>query len=138
MEPNLEVGYENAKVAVLDMTSLSVLFFSDSVSVGSSPLVTLTAKSFVHSDGPLHLKKVSTAISMYVIENNNPFSGIISKQTESSKDGAASNEPSQEMTHCDLCDTVPFLENDPPGNTLRSALSYFAAKIQYALMLQNL
>lgn len=94
---------------MLDMTSLSVLFLSDSVSVGSSSLVTLIAKRFVHSDGnskspkqselpenhmeelmfiltedakiyvidggngkshgsgPLHLKKVSTAISMYVI-----------------------------------------------------------------------
>lgn len=97
------------QVAVLDMTSLSVLFLSDSASVGISPLVTLIAKRFVHSDrtskspkqselpenrmeelmfiltedakiyvidggngktygsGPLHLKKVSTAISMYVI-----------------------------------------------------------------------
>ncbi|KAH0637903.1 hypothetical protein KY289_037818 [Solanum tuberosum] len=151
----LAVGYENAKVAVLDMTSLSVLFLSDSASVGSSPLVTLIAKRFVHSDsnskspkqselpenrmeelmfiltedakiyvidggngktygsGPLHLKKVSTAISMYVIENNIPFSDVISKQPESSKDDAASNEPSQEMTTHDLSDTVPFLENDP-------------------------
>ncbi|XP_049368485.1 uncharacterized protein LOC125833389 [Solanum verrucosum] len=151
----LAVGYENAKVAVLDMTSLSVLFLSDSASVGSSPLVTLIAKRFVHSDsnskspkqselpenrmeelmfiltedakiyvidggngktygsGPLHLKKVSTAISMYVIENNIPFSDVISKQPESSKDDATSNEPSQEMTTHDLSDTVPFLENDP-------------------------
>lgn len=151
----LAVGYENAKVAVLDMTSLSVLFLSDSASVGSSPLVTLIAKRFVHSDsnskspkqselpenrmeelmfiltedakiyvidggngktygsGPLHLKKVSTAISMYVIENNIPFSDVISKQPESSKDDAASNEPSQEMTTHDLSDMVPFLENDP-------------------------
>ncbi|XP_049407712.1 uncharacterized protein LOC125871161 [Solanum stenotomum] len=151
----LAVGYENAKVAVLDMTSLSVLFLSDSASVGSSPLVTLIAKRFVHSDsnskspkqselpenrmeelmfiltedakiyvidggngktygsGPLHLKKVSTAISMYVIENNIPFSDVISKQPESSKDEATSNEPSQEMTTHDLSDTVPFLENDP-------------------------
>ncbi|XP_055812638.1 uncharacterized protein LOC129882392 isoform X1 [Solanum dulcamara] len=151
----LAVGYENAKVAVLDVTSLSVLFLSDSASVGISPLVTLIAKSFVHSDrtskspkqselpenrmeelmfiltedakiyvidggngkiygsGPLHLKKVSTAISMYVIENNTPVSDIISKQPESSKDDAASNEPSQEMTSRDLSDTVPFLENDP-------------------------
>ncbi|KAH0640992.1 hypothetical protein KY285_037578 [Solanum tuberosum] len=151
----LAVGYENAKVAVLDMTSLSVLFLSDSASVGSSPLVTLIAKRFVHSDsnskspkqselpenrmeelmfiltedakiyvidggngktygsGPLHLKKVSTAISMYVIETNIPFSDVISKQPESSKDDAASNEPSQEMTTHDLSDMVPFLENDP-------------------------
>ncbi|KAK4731093.1 hypothetical protein R3W88_024081 [Solanum pinnatisectum] len=151
----LVVGYENAKVAVLDMTSLSVLFLSDFAAVGSSPLVTLIAKRFVQSDsnskspkqselpenrmeelmfiltedakiyvidggngktygsGPLHLKKVSTAISMYVIENNIPFSYVISKQPESSKDDAASNEPSQEMTTRDLSDTVPFLENDP-------------------------
>ncbi|XP_060202393.1 uncharacterized protein LOC132630812 isoform X1 [Lycium barbarum] len=151
----LAVGYENAKVAVFDMTSLSVLFLSDSVSVGNSPLVALIAKRFVHSDGhskspkqselpenhmeelmfiltedakiyvidsgngktygsgPLHLKKVSTAISMYVIENNIPFSGIISKQPEFSKDDAASNEPSQEMTAGDQGDRVPFLENDP-------------------------
>ncbi|CAN4106134.1 unnamed protein product [Withania somnifera] len=150
----LAVGYENAKVAVFDMTSLSVLFLSDSVCVGNSPLVTLFAKRFVHSDGnskspkqselpenhreelifiltedariyvidggngkmygsgPLQLKKVSTAISMYVIENI-PLSGTISKQPESSKDDAASNEPSQEMKTHDLCDTVPFLENDP-------------------------
>ncbi|CAN4106135.1 unnamed protein product [Withania somnifera] len=47
----LAVGYENAKVAVFDMTSLSVLFLSDSVCVGNSPLVTLFAKRFVHSDG---------------------------------------------------------------------------------------
>lgn len=150
----LVVGYENAKVAVLDMTSLSVLFLSDSASAGCSPLVTLITKRFVQSDsnskspkqselaekrmeelmfiltedakiyvidggngktygsGPLHLKKVSTAISMYVIENNIPFSYVISKQPESSKDDAASNEPSQEMTTRDLSDTVPFLEND--------------------------
>lgn len=97
------------QVAVLDMTSLSVLFLTDSVSVGSSPLVSVIAKRFMHSDGhskspkqselpenhmeelmfvltedaniyvidggsgktsssePLHLKKASTAISMYVI-----------------------------------------------------------------------
>lgn len=97
------------QVAVLDITSLSVLFLSDFASVGSSPLVTLTAKRFVLSDrtsespkqselpenrmeelmfiltedakiyvidggngktygsGPVHLKKASTAISMYVI-----------------------------------------------------------------------
>ncbi|KAM3216972.1 putative protein isoform X1 [Capsicum annuum] len=150
----LAVGYENTRVAVLDMTSLSVLFLSDSVSVGSSSLVTLIAKRFVHSDGnskspkqselpenhmeelmfiltedakiyaidggngkshgsgPLHLKKVSTAISMYVIENNIPFSGIINKQPESIKDDVSTNEHSQEMTTRDLSDTVPFLEND--------------------------
>ncbi|XP_070037873.1 uncharacterized protein LOC107786215 [Nicotiana tabacum] len=151
----LAVGYENVKVAVLDMTSLSVLFLTDSVSVGSSPLVSVIAKRFMHSDGhskspkqselpenhmeelmfvltedakiyvidggsgktsslePLHLKKVSTAISMYVIENNTPFSGIISKKPQSSKDDANSNEPSQDMTTSDQCDTAPFLQNDP-------------------------
>nr|XP_016437564.1 PREDICTED: uncharacterized protein LOC107763591 isoform X2 [Nicotiana tabacum]XP_016437565.1 PREDICTED: uncharacterized protein LOC107763591 isoform X2 [Nicotiana tabacum] len=62
---------------------------------------------------PLHLKKVSTAISMYVIENNTPFSGIISKKPQSSKDDANSNEPSQDMTTSDQCDTAPFLQNDP-------------------------
>lgn len=41
------------------------------------------------------------------------MSDIISKQPESSKDDAASNEPSQEMTSRDLSDMVPFLENDP-------------------------
>lgn len=48
-----------------------------------------------------------------ISENNIPLSDIISKQPESSKDDAASNEPSQEMTSRDLSDMVPFLENDP-------------------------
>lgn len=48
-----------------------------------------------------------------ISENNTSVSDIISKQPESSKDDAASNEPSQEMTSRDLSDTVPFLENDP-------------------------
>ncbi|KAJ8550931.1 hypothetical protein K7X08_000301 [Anisodus acutangulus] len=166
----LAIGYENAKVAVVDMTSLSVLFLSDSVSVGGSPLVTLIAKRVMHSDGhskspkqselpenhmvelmfiltedakiyvidggngktygsgPLHLKKVSTAISMYVIENNIPYSGITSKQPDSSKDDAASNEPSQEMTTRDLGDTVPFLENDPSRKHSEESLILLCCK----------
>ncbi|PHU06924.1 hypothetical protein BC332_23413 [Capsicum chinense] len=127
----LAVGYENTRVAVLDMTSLSVLFLSDSVSVGSSSLVTLIAKRFVHSDGNSkspkqselpenHMEELMFILTedakIYVIdggnENNIPFSGIINKQPESIKDDVSTNEHSQEMTTRDLSDTVPFLEND--------------------------
>lgn len=48
-----------------------------------------------------------------ISENNTPFSGIISKKPQSSKDDANSNEPSQDMTTSDQCDTAPFLQNDP-------------------------
>ncbi|KAK4359355.1 hypothetical protein RND71_021584 [Anisodus tanguticus] len=143
----LAIGYENAKVAVVDMTSLSVLFLSDSVSVGGSPLVTLIAKRVMHSDGHSKSPKQSELpenhmvelmfiltedAKIYVIdggnENNIPYSGITSKQPDSSKDDAASNEPSQEMTTRDLGDTVPFLENDPSRKHSEESLILLCCK----------
>ncbi|KAK4342735.1 hypothetical protein RND71_038551 [Anisodus tanguticus] len=128
----LAIGYENAKVAVIDMTSLSVLFLSDTVSAGGFPLVTLIAKRVVHSDGRSkspkqpelpenHMEELMFILTedakIYVIdgcnENDIPYSGITRKLPDSSKDDADSNEPSQEMTTRHLGDTVPFLENDP-------------------------
>ncbi|KAL6336520.1 hypothetical protein AAG906_022461 [Vitis piasezkii] len=62
------------------------------------------------NSGPMHLKKESTAISMYVIEDNVPVSGSSNeKQLQSSNEAPTKNEPVQ--------DTVPVGINSPGSSS---------------------
>ncbi|CBI22805.3 hypothetical protein VitviT2T_011739 [Vitis vinifera] len=62
------------------------------------------------NSGPMHLKKESTAISMYVIEDNVPVSGSSNeKLLQSSSEAPTKNEPVQ--------DTVPVGINSPGSSS---------------------
>lgn len=62
------------------------------------------------NSGPMHLKKESTAISMYVIEDNVPVSGSSNeKLLQSSNEAPTKNEPVQ--------DTVPVGINSPGSSS---------------------
>uniref|UniRef100_A0A5B7B8W9 V-SNARE coiled-coil homology domain-containing protein n=1 Tax=Davidia involucrata TaxID=16924 RepID=A0A5B7B8W9_DAVIN len=174
----LAVGYECGRVVVLDMSSLSVLFLTDSVSGPSSPVISMTWKAFMHRNGsvkspkqsgsnipdnpveelmfiltrgakvhvidggtgnmissrPMHLKKQSTAISMYVIEGNITVSELVNEKQpqELSKDAIASNEPSQNITPSGINqhETEPHSssENAQSGESLKDSLVLLCCK----------
>ncbi|XP_052172342.1 uncharacterized protein LOC127788266 isoform X2 [Diospyros lotus] len=136
----LSVGYDSGRVAVLDLSSFSVLFLTDNLSGPSSPVISLIWKAFIDgndprspkksgpkiaekpveeliflltrdakiyvinggtgalmSSRPMHLKKESTAISMYVIETVCELPK--EKQlVQSPKEAAARNEPPEDST----------------------------------------
>ncbi|KAA8517780.1 hypothetical protein F0562_015257 [Nyssa sinensis] len=80
------------------------------------------------SSRPMHLKKQSTVISMYVIEGNITVSALVNEKQpqEPSKDAAASNEPSQDITpsriNRDETDHHSSSENAESGECLKDSL----------------
>nr|GMC93790.1 Syntaxin-binding protein 5-like [Ipomoea batatas] len=64
----LTVGYENAQVAVLDMTSLSLSFFTDSISGGISQLVSVIPTAYEHDCSHIKSPKHSELSENYTDE----------------------------------------------------------------------
>ncbi|XP_050250794.1 uncharacterized protein LOC126697743 isoform X2 [Quercus robur] len=72
----LAVGFESGRVAVLDTSTLSVLFFTDSVSDSNTPVISLAVKTFLETNSLVNSPEDSESKS-----SNNLGKGLVFTMT---------------------------------------------------------
>ncbi|KAK1311730.1 hypothetical protein QJS10_CPA07g01118 [Acorus calamus] len=146
----LAIGSETGQVAMIDMTSFSVLFCTDCIPGSSYPVISIITNTDtmtntpkhpssgnpkdctegvsgdVISSQPLHPKKESTALSMYLIDGSIgvseqqhiPQGSVLEKEVESSSCAESADEnKTQNLKPHNHCDTT-LSENISPDSFL--------------------
>ncbi|XP_073016310.1 uncharacterized protein [Primulina eburnea] len=158
----LIVGYEFAKIAVLDLNSWSrIALILDSISSQNAPMVSVLWEAFISNSvrntneptpiipdiataelvfvltknaniyvinankgslinsRPLHLKKESSAISLYIIESHKRFS-LAANEEQIVKDDVSQNDTAQGSEKCET--DTHYSDKNPPGEIMKESL----------------